>query len=325
MKRICGFCMCLCLLMGMGQVQGVRASEDAYIPNDETGIPDPDLYGVILDNGDLNGDGKLSVKEANFIYQLEASLLGTISDLRGIAYLTNLTDLYIDENNISDLTPLKDLKNLKRLIIEYNHIEDISVLAEIPTLEGLSISHNEIKDASALAQLTNLTSLYIGYNQLTSLPDLTNLNQLDPKYTSFAGNSITAQELKQKLPAQFTQSEDWIQENACTDCEVKNPEEPDPDKPEQPEQPDTDLPEQPDDTQEPSDPIHPSEPTEPSEPSKPILPVKPDQTETGNKQDTLSEPIKNTSNADASTNGGGMALLGMMLALMYAWKRQALD
>lgn len=51
--------MCLCLLMGMGQVQGVRASEDAYIPNDETGIPDPDLYGVILDNGDLNGDGKL--------------------------------------------------------------------------------------------------------------------------------------------------------------------------------------------------------------------------------------------------------------------------
>ncbi|WP_127837519.1 DUF6273 domain-containing protein [Clostridium prolinivorans] len=117
--------------------------------------------------------------------QSMTSLNGTgmsITDLSSLKYLTNLTDLRLDNNKISDISILKELKNLKYLSLSNNNISDITPLQGLTNLNKLFLNFNKITDISAVKNLTNLTWFYVEGNQIKNisvlhgLTKLTNLN-----------------------------------------------------------------------------------------------------------------------------------------------------
>ena len=108
-----------------------------------------------------------------------------ISDLSPLSTLTNLTELYLDDNQNSDLSPLSTLTNLTKLSISFSYrfevISDLSPLLTLTNLIELCIWNNKNSDLSPLSTLTNLTflNLYVNQNSdLSPLSTLTNLTSL---------------------------------------------------------------------------------------------------------------------------------------------------
>ncbi|MBE9252128.1 leucine-rich repeat domain-containing protein [Dolichospermum sp. LEGE 00240] len=80
--------------------------------------------------------------------------------------LTNLTFLYLWENQISDIKPLSNLTNLTLLDLWENKISDIKPLSNLTNLTSLSLSGNKISDIKPWSNLTNLAYLYLAKNPL---------------------------------------------------------------------------------------------------------------------------------------------------------------
>ena len=73
--------------------------------------------------------------------------------MTGIEFATNLTELWLQHNEISDLSPLAHLKNLETLVLPFNLISDVSPLANLENLTKLVITDNQISDFSPVARL----------------------------------------------------------------------------------------------------------------------------------------------------------------------------
>ena len=104
-----------------------------------------------------------------------------ISDLTGLEYAINLTELYLGENLISDISVLGSLTNLTGLFLDGNLISDILVLGGLTNLTELNLGRNSISDISSLGGLTNLTDLSLSGNSISDisvLEGLTNLTEL---------------------------------------------------------------------------------------------------------------------------------------------------
>ena len=105
-----------------------------------------------------------------------------ITDLTGLEFAHNLTDLHlVNTNSISDVSPLKDLVNLESLDLRYNSISDVSPLKDLVNLKWLKLNGNSISDVSPLKDLVNLTELQLGNNNISDvspLKDLVNLEML---------------------------------------------------------------------------------------------------------------------------------------------------
>jgi Leucine-rich repeat (LRR) protein len=67
-----------------------------------------------------------------------------ISDLSGLQYAKNLSQLWLDYNQISDISPLAGLTNLEQLSLEYNQIADISALNNKINLQFLDLRGNPL-------------------------------------------------------------------------------------------------------------------------------------------------------------------------------------
>ncbi|MEG4252316.1 DUF6745 domain-containing protein, partial [Microcoleus sp. Pol10D4] len=67
--------------------------------------------------------------------------------------------------------------NLSSLYLNNNQITDISALRELTNLSSLYLNNNQITDISALRELTNLTTLYLNNNQFAPLCVLGELAQ----------------------------------------------------------------------------------------------------------------------------------------------------
>ncbi|MFC2062339.1 leucine-rich repeat domain-containing protein [Chloroflexota bacterium] len=101
-----------------------------------------------------------------------------ITDLTGLEYCTNLTELDLVWNQITDISPLASLTKLTALDLRQNQISDISPLASLTNLTDLSLDNNQISDISPLANLTNLNDLRLGWNQIADISPLQNLTKL---------------------------------------------------------------------------------------------------------------------------------------------------
>ena len=114
-----------------------------------------------------------------------------ITDITGLEYATNLTELSLNEHAISDLSPLATLIQLNKLSLNDNEIvnlwhedSDDNPFADLTELSELSLENNRIADISALELLTRLTKLSLGgnpikdinANALESLAELTELS-----------------------------------------------------------------------------------------------------------------------------------------------------
>ena len=164
------------------------------ILNDETGIPDGNLYNAILKEADSNGDGKLTVAEANAISSLNAQN-AKIKDLTGIEYCKNLYELYLNDNEIrnvdaisnfdfngiidlshnqiTDITPLEG-KKFDTLDLSYNQINNV-VSNLVFSNSSLNLSHNQISDISPLKG-DDFVNLDLSYNQIVNINALADIS-----------------------------------------------------------------------------------------------------------------------------------------------------
>ena len=143
-------------------------------------FPDENLEAAIRDALGKPAGEEITATELADLTMLWA-LFSDITDLTGLEYCTNLTELNIYGNQISDISPLSSLTNLSQLRLGGNQIGDISSLASLTNMILLYLGENQISDISPLSSLTNLTLLDLDGNQISDispLASLVNLNAL---------------------------------------------------------------------------------------------------------------------------------------------------
>jgi len=129
----------------------------------------------------------VSLKNLN-IKHLEMRYCG-ITDIAGLAALTQLESLNLDGNQITDITRIAVLKRLKTLILSGNQITDITSLAALAQLERLDLKMNKITDITGLSTITRLKTLILDGNEITDITSLATLTELES--LNLGSNQIT--------------------------------------------------------------------------------------------------------------------------------------
>ena len=124
-----------------------------------------------------------------------------ISDLTGLEYLVNLTDLDLRDNQISDISLLASLARLTKLNLSFNQISDISSLASLTNLTALDLSWNEISNLSPLVGLTNLRFLSLEQNNVNDISALVeNIGLSEGDTVILTNNPLSATSLDEHVP-----------------------------------------------------------------------------------------------------------------------------
>ncbi|MFC4224498.1 leucine-rich repeat domain-containing protein [Lysinibacter cavernae] len=142
--------------------------------------------GVAPDNAVLSDLGK--------IQSLSGADRG-ISNLDGIANLTQLTSLHLLNNPVTSLNALSGMSQLQALTVDGAQLQNFDGLTALPNLTGLSVRDNQITSLAGISNLSALTSLTISGNKLTSLDGiagLTNLSGLDVSNNQLSSIDVTA-------------------------------------------------------------------------------------------------------------------------------------
>lgn len=95
-----------------------------------------------------------------------------ISDLKPISGFTEITAIFLDNNQIRDLQPLTTLNNVTTATFGNNQISDLRPLARMTQLTRLDLRNNRISDVTPLAALSNMSELILDNNQITDLSPL---------------------------------------------------------------------------------------------------------------------------------------------------------
>ncbi len=141
-------------------------------------IPDPNLRRAVSEALNLPADASITQVDMRRLTSLNAKNR-QITELTGLEYATNVTELRLGENPITDISPLAHLTQLSFLRLnDCWTIDDISPLADLAQLQGLDLDRNLILDIGPLSGLTALISLDIRHNQIEDLSPLANLTQL---------------------------------------------------------------------------------------------------------------------------------------------------
>lgn len=88
------------------------------IPNDSTGMPDKELYQIVLNtlgkkSGTFTKSEVAKLKELDASYGVFDEKRDKIKSLNGMEYFTNLEQLYLYRNSITNLSSLSKLRHLK--------------------------------------------------------------------------------------------------------------------------------------------------------------------------------------------------------------------
>ena len=159
----------------------------------EAWMPDENLRDIVRDALGLPVDAIFTKEDLLDLTVLNtAELLNPedyiVTDLTGLEYATELTELYLDEQTISSLQPLASLAQLRVLSLNDNAIEDIwytnsngeviSPFADLIALTELYLDNNLIEDISALEPLVQLTQLSLKGNVIEDISLLESLTEL---------------------------------------------------------------------------------------------------------------------------------------------------
>ncbi len=146
---------------------------ECYVPPEEekpVTFIDPILESIIREITGIP-EGPIYPSDMEVIKKLDASE-SNITDITGLEHCTNLTELYLGDNQISGISPLANLTSLTYLCLGGNQISDISPLANLTSLTQLKLQGNSISDISPLASLTSLTELVLWDNQISDISPL---------------------------------------------------------------------------------------------------------------------------------------------------------
>jgi internalin A len=96
-----------------------------------------------------------------------------------LPHLTQLRDLFLGAGTITDLKPLAELKQLTALRASLNPIKDVSPLATLDKLDRLDLGQTQVEDVSPLAALTQLTELMLDSTPVVDVSPLAKLEKLE--------------------------------------------------------------------------------------------------------------------------------------------------
>ena len=140
-------------------------------------IPDPNLRSIIETVLNKPVGDPIAPVEMETLTELDAKN-ANITDLTGLEFAINLTDLRLYDNVISNIEQLANLTKLTKLSIGNNSISDISAVAGLTELEDLRLYNNAVSDISALTGLKKLKTLNLGENSVSDIRALTELIEL---------------------------------------------------------------------------------------------------------------------------------------------------
>ncbi|EAF1122871.1 LPXTG cell wall anchor domain-containing protein, partial [Listeria monocytogenes] len=95
-----------------------------------------------------------------------------VRSLEGIDRLSDLNELYFNNNNVSDLSPLRGMKNLWYVLFNNNNISDLSPLAG-KKVALLEVNNNNISDITPLASMEVL-DFFADNNEISDITPLAN-------------------------------------------------------------------------------------------------------------------------------------------------------
>ena len=147
------------------------------LPGGQVHIPDPNLRAAIAEALGKNANAPITVDEMETLRGFEAENRD-IHDLTGLQFATNLTELFLRENQISNLSPIAGLITLLTLRLEDNTISDLSPVRGLINLTRLELDHNQVSDISPVRNLKNLAYLYASNNQISDLSPVAGLINL---------------------------------------------------------------------------------------------------------------------------------------------------
>ena len=102
----------------------------------EINIPDQNLKKVLLENHDIDSDGKIT--ETDMINILNISAWDKkIKSIEGLQYAINLNTIELGNNEITDITPILNLEKLQCVIFYNNFISDITCLKNAKFLQNI--------------------------------------------------------------------------------------------------------------------------------------------------------------------------------------------
>lgn len=128
-------------------------------------IPDAAFEQYLLQEHDLNGDGRLSFYEAERVVKIDCAALG-IASLAGVEYFTSLRELFCSENEIDYLDLRKNLR-LERVNCSGNSIAVLEV-GDLRQLYELDCSCNALRRLD-LSSNPALAALDCSANELSLL------------------------------------------------------------------------------------------------------------------------------------------------------------
>lgn len=99
--------------------------------------------------------------------------LVSISGLEG--YNIPLETLYLHNNLLTDITPISEYTGINELVLYGNMIQNISNLSGMTNLNTIDLSENMIIDFSDLLSIPNLEMIDLSDNLIVSIPDLVTL------------------------------------------------------------------------------------------------------------------------------------------------------
>ena len=161
-------------LSGMKSLEGIEA-RNTFIADFSPLAELPRFRWIELGH-DKRIDALPSLKGLKSLRRLVINHTG-ISDISGLAALTQLQSLTLHDNSISDVSPLANLKNLTHLNLDGNVISAISSLEKLKNLKELYLQNNVISDVSPLAGLTNLEQLNLNNNAISDFSPLKGLTE----------------------------------------------------------------------------------------------------------------------------------------------------
>lgn len=149
-------------------------------------IPDPGLEAAFR-AALKKPTGEIYQDDLLLIVGLDANRYG-ISNLSGIEYCTNLSNLSLGSNDLTDISLLASLTNLQTLLLFYNQIVSISPLQGLTDLETLYLDGNQLVEITHLASLTELRALALSSNDIVDISPLESLTYLE--FLSLSDNQI---------------------------------------------------------------------------------------------------------------------------------------
>lgn len=163
-------------------------------------IPDPNLNEALHTKlGKPMSEGIMFVELAGLtgVLYLENK---NISDAEGIQYCTNISGLYMDNNDLTSLPDMSGMTGLTSVSFAYNDFTEFPTgLVGVPNLSGVTLNHNPISSVSS--SVTSMTALtYLSMNNcafssfpesVTGIPNLQTLRMVNNSLGSIT-NSITA-------------------------------------------------------------------------------------------------------------------------------------